>query len=228
MKPYIILKAAQSLDGRLDDISPQRLLLSSPEDRERVDRLRAEHDAIMIGANTMRLDNPRLIINDEKLRKQRVEAGKPEHLLKVTLSGSGNLDPELKWFHHGGEKLVYTTEAVAPDLQRRLGDLAETVGVGSEVSLTAVVEDLGKRGVSSLLVEGGETIHTQFLVEELADEIQLVIAPLLVGDGPRFVSSASFPWSTVHRHELLEVRQVGDVALVRVGLDYTTGHELNG
>lgn len=221
MKPYITLKAAQSLDGYLDDTSPQRLLLSSPEDRERVDRLRADHDAILIGANTMRLDNPRLIINDEELRRQRLEAGKPEHLLKATVTNSGKLDPELKWFHHGGEKIVYTTEAVAEELRSRLGDLAQIVAVGPEVSLRAAVEDLGDRGVGSLLVEGGETIHTQFLVEELADEIQLVTAPLLVGGGPRFVSPADFPWPTARRHRLLEVRKVGDVVLMRVRVEYT-------
>ena len=193
MRPYVTLKAAQSLDGYLDDTLPERLILSSPEDRERVDHLRAQQDAILIGANTMRVDNPRLIINSEQLRQERVDAGRPAHLLKVTMTRSGNVDPDLKWFHHGDKKIVYTTGETGPELSARLDGLAEVVALEPEVSLRAMLDDLGDRGIGRLLVEGGERVHTQFLAEQLADEIQLVIAPLLVGGGPRFISQMEFP-----------------------------------
>lgn len=62
-QPYVLLSAAVSLDGFLDDTGPERLLLSGPADFDRVDEVRAASDAILIGAGTLRTDNPRLLVN---------------------------------------------------------------------------------------------------------------------------------------------------------------------
>jgi 5-amino-6-(5-phosphoribosylamino)uracil reductase len=80
-----------------------------------------------------------------------------------------------------------------------------------------VLADLAERGISQLMVEGGSTIHTQFLTAGLADEIHLAIAPIFVGqpDAPRFVGAGSFPNDLHHRMQLIEARPVGDVALLR-------------
>jgi 5-amino-6-(5-phosphoribosylamino)uracil reductase len=70
------------------------------------------------------------------------------------------------------------------------------------------------------MVEGGGTVHTQFLSAGLVDELQLVVAPFFVGDSraPRFVGDGAFPWTPEHRAELAEVRQIGDVVLLRYKL----------
>src|SRR4029078_11027055 len=83
-----------------------------------------------------------------------------------------------------------------------------------------VSEDLHARGVQRLMVEGGGSVHTQFLTDDLADELQLVVAPSFVGDSraPRFVSDGRFPWSTDRRAKLAEVRQLGDLVLLRYAL----------
>ena len=83
-----------------------------------------------------------------------------------------------------------------------------------------MTEDLHRRGVGRLLVEGGGTIHTQFLTENLADELHLVIAPLFVGDSRahRFVGDGSFPWHPGSRARLVDVRPIGDVVLLRYAL----------
>jgi 5-amino-6-(5-phosphoribosylamino)uracil reductase len=81
-------------------------------------------------------------------------------------------------------------------------------------------EDLGDRGVGRLMVEGGGVVHTQFLANDLVDELQLVVAPFFVGDSraPRFVSDGKFPWHAGRRATLAEVRQLGDVVLLRYAL----------
>jgi 5-amino-6-(5-phosphoribosylamino)uracil reductase len=86
--------------------------------------------------------------------------------------------------------------------------------------MRAVSEDLSARGVDRLMVEGGGTVHTQFLTADLADELQLVVAPLFVGDSRarRFVSDGRFPWNLDRRATLADVRQIGDVALLRYAL----------
>ena len=77
--------------------------------------------------------------------------------------------------------------------------------------------DLTARGIQRLLVEGGQSIHTQFVAAGLADELQLVIAPFFVGDpdAPRFVGAASFPWDSGHRMTLADQRPIGDLLLLR-------------
>ncbi len=215
-RPYVLLSAAMSIDGHLDDASPERLLLSNPADFDRVDELRAGCDAILVGSTTLRRDNPRLLVNSADRRASRVASGRPANPLKVTLSARGDLAPELRFWHTGDAKLVYTTDHGAARLDA-LDGLAEVVPLGPQVSLPAVLDDLGRRGVRRLMVEGGSSVHTQFLAEGLADELQLAVAPLLVGDAgaPRFVNPAAFPGGSTRRLRLLEARTVGDVVLLR-------------
>ena len=79
---------------------------------------------------------------------------------------------------------------------------------------------LADRGVERLMVEGGGVVHTQFLADDLVDELQLVVSPFFVGDSsaPRFVSDGRFPWNAGRRATLAEVRQIGDVVLLRYAL----------
>ncbi|MGN9787170.1 RibD family protein [Nonomuraea sp. ZG12] len=216
-RPYVLLSCAMSVDGYIDDTTPERLLLSNAPDFDRVDQVRADSDAILIGATTMRRDNPRLLVNSETRRAQRAAQGLPPYPLKVTVTNSGDLDPDLKFWHHGGEKIVYCPDPVVSKLRESLRDLATIVGLGPTTDLAQMLDDLGRRGIQRLMVEGGGTIHTQFLTQGLADEIHLAIAPIFVGDAdaPRFVNPGDFPGGTGHRMTLAEARTVDDVVLLR-------------
>ena len=94
------------------------------------------------------------------------------------------------------------------------------VDAGPTVDLAWVLDDLHARGVRRLLVEGGRRVLTQLLAGGLADELQLAVAPVFVGDAraPRFVDDGSFPYTAPNRAQLAEVRQVGDAALLRYAL----------
>jgi riboflavin-specific deaminase-like protein len=216
-RPYVLLSVATSIDGHIDDTSPERLLLSNADDFDRVDQVRADSDAILIGAGTMRADNPRLLVNSEQRRTARVAAGKPAYPLKVTITASGNLDPGLKFWHHGDAKVAYTTDAGAEKLREQLADLADVVSLGDTVDLDRLLDDLGGRGIKQLMVEGGGQVHTAFLSQGLADEIHLAIAPLVVGqaDAPSFLNPATYPGGPTRRMALAEARTIGDVVLLR-------------
>ncbi len=212
--PYVLLSAAVSLDGYLDDTGPDRLLLSSPADFDRVDEVRASVDAILIGAGTIRADNPRLLVNSAERRAARKADGKPEYPLKVTVSASGELDPTANFWHTGGEKIVYTTEKGAERL-RREPVAADVVALGADLDWRGLLRHLREeRGVERLMVEGGGTIHTQLLQQGLADEVQLVLAPLFVGDpkAPRLFGPGEYQGG---RLRLLETRRIEDVVLMR-------------
>ncbi|MFD8231021.1 dihydrofolate reductase family protein [Streptomyces sp. NPDC059696] len=212
--PYVLLSAAVSLDGYLDDTGPDRLLLSGPADFDRVDEVRAGVDAILVGAGTLRADNPRLLVNSERRRAARTAAGQPEYPLKVTVSGSGDLDPDARFWHTGDEKLLYTTDRGARRA-RALGLAADVVPLGTELDWRRLLTHLHDvRGVGRLMVEGGGLIHTQLLTQGLADELQLVLAPLFVGDprAPRLFGPGGYQGG---RLRLLESRRIEDVVLMR-------------
>ncbi|MEU1296297.1 dihydrofolate reductase family protein [Streptomyces sp. NPDC005840] len=212
--PYVLLSAAVSLDGHLDDTGPDRLLLSSPADFDRVDEVRAASDAILIGAGTLRADNPRLLVNAPERRAARVAAGRPAYPLKVTVSGSGDLDPDARFWHTGGAKVLYTTDRGA-ERARALGLAADVVPLGPGLNWRALLTHLrAAYGVERLMVEGGGHVHTQLLQEGLADELQLVVAPLLVGQSqaPRLFGPGGYQSG---RLRLLETRRIEDVVLAR-------------
>ncbi|MGV9942169.1 dihydrofolate reductase family protein [Streptomyces sp. NPDC003401] len=211
--PYVLLSAAVSLDGHLDDTGPDRLLLSGPADFDRVDEVRASVDAILVGAGTIRADNPRLLVNSPVRRAARVAAGKPEYPLKVTVSGTGELDPAARFWHTGGEKVLFTTDAGA-DRARVLGLATDVVPLGPGLDWRRLLEHLHDvRGVRRLMVEGGGAIHTQLLQEGLADELQLVLAPLFVGDpdAPRMFGPGGYQGG---RLRLVGTRRIEDVVLM--------------
>lgn len=215
--PYVILSAAMSVDGYLDDTSADRLLLSNPDDFDRVDQVRAESDAILIGATTMRKDDPRLLVNSAERRAKRVADGRPEYPLKVTVTASGDLDATLRFWHHGGGKLVFTTDNALDKVRKNLASLADVVSTGAELDWHTILDELGRRGVGQLMVEGGATVHTQLMAADLADEVHLAVAPLLVGDAaaPKFLGSVIYPGGSTARMKLLEARAIGDVVLLR-------------
>ena len=220
-RPYVILSAAMSLDGYLDTASPPRLALSNAADFDRVDEVRAHCDAILVGARTVRADNPRLLVRSEERRSRREAQGLPPSPWKVTVTATGDLDPQSKFFTFGDtKKLVYCPRSAVRGIRDRLGDRATVVGLGDEVSVADLVSELNDRGVRTLLVEGGGTVFTQFLAADLVDELQLAIAPFFVGDrrAPRLIGDGRFPWNSDRRAPLVESRRVGDMVLLRYAL----------
>ncbi|MGC5011304.1 RibD family protein [Streptosporangium sp. DT93] len=258
-RPYVLLSCAMSVDGYIDDGSPRRLLLSNDEDFDRVDAVRATCDAILVGAGTVRGDDPRLLVRSPGRRRKRAARGLPPSPAKVTLTATGDLDPAAAFFTAGDtSRIVYAASPAVAGLTARLGDAAEVVdaggvngvadaggtggtggtggaadvtdaaevggagavgGVGGAgaIGLGGVLADLHGRGVRRLMVEGGTSVHTRFLREDLVDELHLVVAPFFVGDpaAPRFVGDGDFPRHDRRRMRLAEVRAMGDVTLLR-------------
>lgn len=207
-RPYVLLSCAISLDGYLDDAAERRLVLSNAHDWDRVDEVRASADAIMVGANTIRRDNPRLEVRSARRRAVRVRAGRPDTPLKVTVTATGDLDPAAAFFA-SGEQLVYAPAGVTAP--------GTVVPAGERVELAAVLADLAERGVARLMVEGGTGLLTALLTAGLADELHLVLAPFFVGDSkaPRFVHDGRFPLDGARRATLVEARPIGNVVLQR-------------
>jgi len=220
-RPYTLLSCCVSLDGYLDDAGPERLVLSPGVDLERVDAERAGCDAILVGAETVRRDDPRLLVRSESCRAARAARGLPITPLRVTVTRGGGLPPDAHIFTEPGSgTLVYAAAPAVKPLARRLGAGATVIDAGADVDLGWVLADLVTRGVDRLMVEGGRRVLTSLLTASLVDELQLVVAPVFVGDAraPRFVDAGTFLWTATNRARLADVRQVGDAALLRYAL----------
>jgi 5-amino-6-(5-phosphoribosylamino)uracil reductase len=219
-RPYTLLSCSMSIDGYIGGVG-SRVLLSNEDDLERVDAVRASCDAILVGAGTVRIDNPRLVVRSEARRGERAARGLAASPTKVTVTRRADLDARADFFAVGeGEKLVYCASPSVAAARERLGTVATVVDGGEAVDMRALGTDLAARGVGRLMVEGGSAVHTQFLTDDLVDELQLTVAPVFLGDSkaPRFVRDGSFPWNPGRRAALVDVRQLGDVVLLRYAL----------
>ncbi|GAA3750008.1 RibD family protein [Salinactinospora qingdaonensis] len=220
-RPYTILSCAVSVDGYIDDSGPERLRLSNEADFDEIDALRAECDAILVGAQTVRNDDPRLLVRSPQRQQERLTAGRPAHLRKVVLSASGDLDPAARLFAAGDtDTIVYVSSTAHPATTETLATVPGEVTVadaGEPLNVATAVADLARRGVGRLLVEGGGAVHTAFLTAGLADELRLAIAPFFVGEAaaPRFVHPGAFPHTAAHPMRLAQARTIGDIAVLR-------------
>jgi len=220
-RPYTLLSCSMSLDGYLDGASDERVILSNQADLDRVDEVRAGCDAILVGAATVRNDNPRLVVRSRALVEERARRGLTPTPVKVTVTERAKLDPCAAFFAVGDtEKLVYCSSDTLDAARTAFAPVATVVDGGRSVTMRSLSEDLYARGVRRLMVEGGGAVLTQFLTAGLADELHLVVAPFFIGDSqaPRFVRDGRFPWDPDRRATLVEARPVEDVVLLRYAL----------
>ena len=172
-RPYVLLSAAVSADGYIDDATADRLVLSGADDLDRVDDVRAGVDAILVGAGTIRADNPRLLVRSAARRAARAAAGRPASPVRVTLTSRGGLDPAARFFTAeagtaveaaslgeagaaagtggAGERIVYAAGPVAPRVREQLSGTGAVVVDLGVVDLGAA--DPGAAGLDAVLAD---------------------------------------------------------------------------
>ncbi len=223
-RPLVTLKYAMTLDGRIAAHTGDSRWVSGPASRRRVHAMRDGADAILVGAGTVVADDPRLTT---RLDGPRPDGGDAHHPLRVILDSRGRVplaarvfDPELP-----GRTLVACVEvppAYADALAARGADVVRLpAGPDGRVSLPALLDCLGRRGITDLLVEGGAAVHGAFLDAGLAGRVRAFIAPKLVGGaaapGPvGGVGAAAMALAT--RLEDVVVERIDDDVLVAATL----------
>ncbi|BCG55283.1 dihydrofolate reductase family protein [Alistipes indistinctus] len=209
--------AAVSLDGYIDDTTSRRLVLSGTKDWEQVRALRAECDAVLVGAETIRKDNPALVTRSEKLREKRTAQGKPADPVKVTVSASGRLDPQARFFSEGtGRKIVIAGTEASPEHLAALRRVATVIVAKTDpITPETILQLLSQEGIRTLFIEGGTRILTQFLTADAIDYLRMATAPFFVGDShaPRFVHAGRFPHNKDRRMHLLSTQAIGDMSV---------------
>jgi 5-amino-6-(5-phosphoribosylamino)uracil reductase len=214
----IHISAAMSLDGRINDRSNERLILSSQEDLDDMYAARANCDAILIGANTIRKDNPSLLINSPELVYARVKRGQAPELIKVTITQSGDLDAQANFFTAGNaQKFIICTQASSAIVQQKLSTVAKILPIQS-INAKSIIKVLEEVGIKSLFIEGGTAVLTMFLSQGIFHQLRLAIAPFFVGDklAPALIDNAQFQNNDKSRLRIKSVRLLGNMAVMDI------------
>ena len=209
-RPFVVLKMASSLDGKTAAADGTSRWITGDAARADVHRLRAWSDAIVVGAGTALTDDPELTVRGPI-------AGTARPPLRVVVDAAGRVSPGLRLFDGSAPTMVATTDR-APDARVR-----EWSGAGADVavldrdasgtvSVSALVDELGKRDVQGMLIEGGASLAWSAVHGGVVDRVVVYVAPLLVGgDAPTMIEGEGFaPIGAAQRLGPLTVEKIGD------------------
>jgi 2,5-diamino-6-hydroxy-4-(5-phosphoribosylamino)pyrimidine 1'-reductase len=222
-RPFVYINMAMTVDGKITSAAREYPRFTSDLDRTTMDRLRAEADAIVIGAGTLRADDPPLHVRDSGMRAYRESLGKSGEPLRVVVTASGSIDAGSRFFRDGevGGRIVVTIERLDARRLAALREQAEVWQLGlEEVDLRLLLDRLADRGVSRLLLEGGGELNWRFVRDGLVDELYVTIAPVLLGgrEAPTLLEGGGFPMAAQRKLRLLELRRERDEIFCRYAL----------
>jgi 2,5-diamino-6-(ribosylamino)-4(3H)-pyrimidinone 5'-phosphate reductase len=221
MKPYVIINAAMSADGKIDTVERKGASISSAEDKRRVLELRAEVDAVMVGGHTLLRESPKLTVKLPELREQRKAKGLPENPAKVGIVTKADLDPTGDFITASpARRILFTTSQTAPQQVNILQSLGVEVFILGEkrVDLKEALDVLATLEIQKVMVEGGGTLIAEFIRLGLADELQVYIAPKLFGGAtaPTLVDGNGWPESEAKRLKLVDARVLDETGGVLI------------
>ncbi|MBI3586820.1 MAG: bifunctional diaminohydroxyphosphoribosylaminopyrimidine deaminase/5-amino-6-(5-phosphoribosylamino)uracil reductase RibD [Ignavibacteriales bacterium] len=183
--PFVGIKIAQTLDGRIADSFGRSKWITSEEARKETHRIRSEYDAILVGANTVLNDNPELTV-------RKVPGRNP---VRIVLDGRLRINPKSKVFNTRNAETILLTSMQALQKKKRVAALVAkqgvqivAVGLTAEINPNTILLILGSFGISSVLIEGGGTTISGFLKHKSVNQIHCFVAPKILGDGLSSIS----------------------------------------
>ncbi|MGD0609912.1 MAG: 2,5-diamino-6-(ribosylamino)-4(3H)-pyrimidinone 5'-phosphate reductase [Anaerolineales bacterium] len=212
-RPHVIVNVAMSLDGKIDTAARQGAMISSPTDKARVDRLRAEADAILVGGRTLIHEDPKLTVKSAQLRAERKLNKQEENPVKVGVVSVADLKLDGDFLTAGpARRWIYTTQRTSVEQIHSLEKAGAQVRVvGKEVvDLRLVMKSLQEEGIRKLMVEGGGTLIAEFFRLGLVDEVYTYLAPLIFGgaNAPTLADGPGFSYARASHLELESAKPI--------------------
>ncbi|MDG6257080.1 MAG: 2,5-diamino-6-(ribosylamino)-4(3H)-pyrimidinone 5'-phosphate reductase [Methanomicrobiaceae archaeon] len=202
MRPFVLVNCAMSADGKLSTKERRQVKISGKNDFLRVDRIKAESDAIMVGIGTVLADNPSLTVKSDELREKRRARGEEENPVRIVVDSAARIPPNAEILHKGRGKRIIAVSSRAPEEKvNELEFVADIILTGNgEVDLVALMERLHAKGIRSVMVEGGGTLIGSLFAEDLVDEFCTFVGNMVIGgadaptpaDGAGFVAEEDF------------------------------------
>ena len=193
---HVFVNAAVSADGKLSTRRREQIRISGPDDFARVDRLRADADAILVGVGTVLADDPHLTVDDPSLREDRTASGRAPTPDRVVIDSTGRTPADARILDDDATTYVVVTDDAPDERRHTLRNAgADVVAVGDErVALPGALSELEARGVESLMIEGGGEIIHSFFSAELVDELSVYVGSLVIGgrDAPTLADGEGF------------------------------------
>ena len=195
-RPYTIVNMAMSADGKISSVARKQVRISGQGDRDRVDRLKAGCDAVMVGIGTVLADNPSLTVKSEELRRERVSRGMAENPVRIVVDSRGRTPPGSDILRKGpGERIIAVSDRAGGDASSRFQGLATVITAGSgEVDLPLLMARLHARGIGRVMVEGGGSLVASLFSHGLVDEFSTFVGNMVIGgkDAPTPVDGRGF------------------------------------
>ncbi len=185
-RPFVFINVAMTADGKIDTFQRKGSAISSQRDKERVDKLRAESDAVMVGGRTLLDEDPKLTVKSEALREERVRRGLTPNPIKVGVVSEADFRPHSKFLHVGGARcVIFTTHRTSKDQLEfiRSQGVEIFVHAGERVDLKQMMQTLHELGIQRVMVEGGATLNFELIRLGLVDEVSAYVAPMIFGGG---------------------------------------------
>ncbi|MDS0478436.1 2,5-diamino-6-(ribosylamino)-4(3H)-pyrimidinone 5'-phosphate reductase [Natrinema sp. 1APR25-10V2] len=192
---HVVVNAATSADGKLSSRRREQIAISGEADFARVDRLRADSDAIVVGVGTVLADDPHLTVKDQTLRARRRENGRPENPARVVVDSSGRTPTDAAVLDDAATTYLCLSEAASVDRRADLADRAELITAGDErVDLLPAFAALQEAGLERIMVEGGGELIFSLFEAGLVDELRLFVGPKIIGgrDAPTLADGEGF------------------------------------
>jgi riboflavin-specific deaminase-like protein len=211
-RPRIILNFAMTIDGKVSTAKLTPSGFTSAFDKHRLLEIRSLGDALMVGKNTLQIDQMSMGLPDEALRGARVRRAQAEYPIRVIISNSGDLPTDLNVFNHRFSPIViYSTTRMPPNTQTELRAKAELhLSAVDHLSLKEVLNDLYERHqVRTLVCEGGPQLAKALAELNVVDELFLTVAPLIAGGasapGVLGAPGTFLPFSRIYRLKSMKV-----------------------
>lgn len=219
-RPFVFLCTGMSLDGKLSNHKKECSPISHDDNRDMLYDARIEADAVMIGANTLRLDDSSLTVKTEERQNLRIAAGKPAEPTKVAIiSNANDLKMDGDFFNKGdGHKIIFTTTKTSVEKIEEIKKKAKVFVTGKEkVDLEKAMMILKNEGVEKLLVEGGGELIASLLEKDLVDEIRLKIGDLIIGGrtSVTLVDGDGFDILSSKRVEFSDVKVINNCIIIK-------------
>lgn len=217
----VVVNAAVSADGKLSTRDREQIAISGPRDFDRVDALRAESDAVMVGVGTVLADDPSLTVDSATRRDERRACGRPPNPARVVADSRLRTPTDARILSDDAATFLLASADAPPDAVAAVERAGATVVRAGEsrVDLPAALDALGTHGIGQLMVEGGGEIIASLFAAGLVDRLSVFVGSLLIGgrDAPTLVDGEGFV-ETFPELELDGLERIDDGVLLEYGV----------